>query len=68
VPRFQWVGWTYFAMIWVSSVHLGWHYVSDGIVGSAGALLIWQLAAPVANGSETQSGDKLTPGCEAINA
>jgi hypothetical protein len=43
-PRFQWIGWLYFALIWVSSVHLGWHYVSDGLVGSAGALLMWRAA------------------------
>jgi len=43
-PRLQWIGWTYFAMIWVSSFHLGWHYVSDGVVGSAGASLIWRAA------------------------
>jgi hypothetical protein len=41
-PRFQWIGWTYFAMIWIASVHLGWHYFSDGLVGSAGALLVWR--------------------------
>jgi hypothetical protein len=45
-PRFQLVGWTYFAMIWISSVHLGWHYVSDGLVGSVGALLMWRTAGP----------------------
>jgi hypothetical protein len=43
-PRFQWLGWAYLAMIWLSSVHLGWHYVSDGVVGVAGALLVWRMA------------------------
>jgi membrane-associated phospholipid phosphatase len=46
-PRFQWIGWLYFALIWVSSVHLGWHYVSDGLVGSAGALLMWRAVGAI---------------------
>jgi hypothetical protein len=41
-PRFQWVGWTYLVLIWFGSVHLGWHYVSDGVVGIIGALLVWK--------------------------
>lgn len=44
LPRFQRFGWLYLAMIWISSVHLGWHYVSDGVVGVAGALLVWRAA------------------------
>ena len=32
-----------YVMIFVGSVHLGWHYVSDGLVGTAGAMLIWWL-------------------------
>jgi hypothetical protein len=40
-PRFQWAGWAYLGLIWFGSVHLGWHYVSDGAVGIAGALLVW---------------------------
>ena len=43
-PRMQWLGWIYMAVIWVGSVHLGWHYVSDGVVGIGGALLVWRLA------------------------
>jgi len=48
-PRFQWLGWSYFALIWTSSVHLGWHYVSDGAVGCAGAVLVWRAAGVLAN-------------------
>lgn len=43
-PRWQWAGWAYLALIWISSVHLGWHYFSDGVVGIAGALLVWRVA------------------------
>ena len=43
-PRFQWAGWTYLALIWIGSVHLGWHYASDGVVGIVGALLVWRAA------------------------
>ncbi len=32
---------TYFSIILVGSVHLGWHYALDGVVGAAGMLLIW---------------------------
>lgn len=48
-PRLQWVGWTYMALIWLSSVHLGWHYASDGLVGIAGALLVWRAAKAAAD-------------------
>jgi hypothetical protein len=34
----------YFAFIWIASVQLGWHYVSDGLVGIAGMLALWWLA------------------------
>ena len=31
-----------FAMlIWIASVYLNWHYAIDGIVGGAGAILLW---------------------------
>ena len=47
-PRWQWAGWTYLALIWFGSVHLGWHYASDGLVGIAGALLVWRTADAIA--------------------
>lgn len=29
--------------IWVGSIHLGWHYAIDGVVASAGTMVIWKL-------------------------
>jgi hypothetical protein len=39
----KWWAWTFFAMIWIGSVHLGWHYWTDGLVASIGAAGIWRL-------------------------
>jgi hypothetical protein len=46
-PRFQLIGWTYFAAILIGSVHLGWHYALDGIAASAIAAAGWLLAPHV---------------------
>lgn len=35
------VGWSYAAIIWVGSIHLGWHYAVDGIVAAAAMIAIW---------------------------
>ena len=43
-PGLQIVGWIWFGFILVGSVHLGWHYVSDGLFASIAVLLIWWLA------------------------
>ncbi len=32
----------YTVLIWIGSVHLGWHYALDGIVGAGVSILIWQ--------------------------
>lgn len=34
-------GWGFAAFTYIGSIHLGWHYATDGIVGGAGALLVW---------------------------
>lgn len=39
--RFGHVMTVYAALIFVGSIHLGWHYAVDGIVGIAAALAIW---------------------------
>jgi hypothetical protein len=43
-PRPQLVGWSYFVLILVGSVYLGWHYAVDGIAGAAGAIACYALA------------------------
>ncbi|MGH6780677.1 MAG: phosphatase PAP2 family protein [Sphingomonadaceae bacterium] len=44
----RWLGWvmTGFAVaIWVGSVHFGWHYATDGIVGAAMMVTLWKATA-----------------------
>jgi hypothetical protein len=48
VGRF--LGWTMTVLavvIWIGSIHLGWHYATDGIVGTAMILMLWRLSDPV---------------------
>ena len=33
----------YAVLIWIGSVQLGWHYVTDGLVGLLGMLAVWKL-------------------------
>ena len=42
--RYAPLAWIYYAIIWLGSVHLGWHYFSDGLVASAAMLLSWRAA------------------------
>lgn len=39
--RFGHVMLAYAVAIFLGSIHLGWHYAVDGIIGALGALLIW---------------------------
>lgn len=44
------LGWTlslFALMIWIGSVHLGWHYAVDGMVSAPLVLLIWALAGRI---------------------
>jgi hypothetical protein len=34
-------GWSFFAVILLGSIHLGWHYAVDGYISIAGAWAIW---------------------------
>ena len=43
-PRMAPFAMFYALFMWIGSVQLGWHYVSDGLAGIAGMLAIWWLA------------------------
>ncbi|MEO6387458.1 MAG: phosphatase PAP2 family protein [Croceibacterium sp.] len=50
-PRAMPVAIIYFVLITLGSIQLGWHYVSDGVLGSLGMLVIWALAGGIARRS-----------------
>jgi len=45
----------YFAFIWIASVQLGWHYISDGLIGVAGMAALWWLAGRLPYQSSSSS-------------
>lgn len=46
--RLIWVLIPYAALILFGSVHLGWHYAIDGVVGIAMAIVVWLATGPIA--------------------
>jgi hypothetical protein len=46
-PRAAKAAFIYFALIWLGSVQLGWHYAVDGLAGALGMLGVWKLADAV---------------------
>jgi len=54
-PRLAKGALVYFFLMWLGSVQLGWHYVSDGLAGAIGMLAIWALAS-VIHGTFDRSG------------
>jgi len=45
----------YLAFIWIASVQLGWHYVSDGLAGVVGMMVLWWLAGRLPYHSSSSS-------------
>ncbi|MEO8454209.1 MAG: phosphatase PAP2 family protein, partial [Sphingomicrobium sp.] len=43
-PRAAPYAFIYVVLVWIGSVQLGWHYVTDGLVGVLGMLAIWVLS------------------------
>jgi len=46
-PRAAGYALVYALVIWVASVQLGWHYVTDGLAGTMGMLGIWRLTGRI---------------------
>jgi hypothetical protein len=46
-PGLSVVGWSFYCAICFGSVYLGWHYVADGLAGTAAALLSWKLSPAI---------------------
>ncbi len=45
------LGWclaVYALLIWIGSVHLGWHYATDGLAGGAMMVVLWHFSGKVA--------------------
>jgi len=43
MPRAAGFAFAYAVLIWIGSVQLGWHYVTDGLAGLLGMLAAWKL-------------------------
>jgi PAP2 superfamily len=39
-----WIMSVYWVLIWIGSIHLGWHYAADGLVAGGMMIAIWQVA------------------------
>lgn len=40
---FGWLFTLYAMLIWIGSVHLGWHYALDGVAGAAMMIAVWRI-------------------------
>lgn len=58
IPKLRWVAWTYWLAIFVSSFALGWHYFSDSVVGTAGAVICWIVAGKVVAANTFEKGSR----------
>jgi PAP2 superfamily protein len=43
-----WLFAAYAAVIWIGSIHLGWHYAADGLVAAALTFAIWAMCGRIA--------------------
>ncbi len=48
-----WVMTGYAVLIWIASIHLGWHYALDGIVAAAVTVGLWKAAGWLVNRIDT---------------
>ncbi|MCH8197830.1 MAG: hypothetical protein IH904_07085, partial [Proteobacteria bacterium] len=51
----------YAVIIFIGSVHLGWHYAIDGYAGIAGTWLIWKFAGQMLRRGEREPGPAGVP-------
>ena len=55
----KWLGYllsVFAALIFVGSIHLGWHYAIDGYAGAAVALVCWWVAGKIVDWDRCQRG------------
>jgi len=43
-PFYGWMMSLYVVLVWIASVHLGWHYALDGAVALLLAAVIWKVS------------------------
>ncbi|GMN04036.1 phosphatase PAP2 family protein [Erythrobacter sp. MTPC3] len=61
------VGWTYAVVIYIGSIHLGWHYATDGMLSAPLVVAVWWLAGKYVNwldGREFAIGKPAEPSAE----
>jgi hypothetical protein len=51
----------YAAIIWVGSVHLGWHYFLDGLLSLVGVLMLWPIIVHLAGKGAPDAPNFLVP-------
>ena len=59
-PRAAPIAVLYAALIWIGSVQLGWHYITDGLVGVLGMLALWPLSGALERWSKHSLLDRST--------
>jgi PAP2 superfamily len=47
--KLGWLVSAYAALIWVGSIHLGWHYAVDGLVSVAATIAFWRVSGRLAD-------------------